>query len=423
MRYSKGDRGSQRRSILASALLAGTILANNTAAAQDTPTAPATSAEVVEERAPAPLGPVVPPEPAVDPEEWTIYVPNPESDYELPDPLTFDVETTTYTELEWVRTDLFRQHFQAVLVDVAAASQLAEARALVAAAVADRDAAQLHLDVLTSGLQAAAIDGYLNDNSSQATDLFAPNLETLGNADLSAFTTSQLIAARDQAQEELIEAEAALDQAEAAEGRAAVIKAATAIAIEELASLNVDFEERADIHSRTDRSADLSADALDPEVDLGSVIGLFRVHQELEPALDALIAHARVDGITLGGGGYRTIESQIELRLAHCGGATPPSMAAPGDDASEEDLAAFEAASEAWRNYVIYEVPAGSCSPPTAVPGNSQHQLGLAVDFSGADGSILTWQSPEFDWLVRNGADFGMINLPSEAWHWSTTGH
>ncbi len=379
--------------------------------------------DVVHDHEPAPLGPVVPPEPAVDPEEWTVYVPNPDSDYELPEPLTFDLGSTTYTEIEWVRSDLLRQHFQAVVVDIAAASQLAEAAALVVARTAERDDAQHHLDVLTLGLQTAAIDGYLNDNSSQATDLLAPNLETLGNADLSAFTTTQLIAARDDAQRELDEAEAALDDAETAEGRAAVAKAATALAIDELAGLVTEFEERAEDHARTDRSADRSADALDPEVDLGSVAGQFTVHQELEPALDALIAHARADGITLGGGGYRTIESQIELRLAHCGGATPPSMSAPGPDATEEEIAAFDAAAAEWRNYVIYEVPAGSCSPPTAVPGNSEHQLGLAVDFSGADGSILTWQSVEFEWLVLNAADFGLINLPSEAWHWSTTGH
>ena len=75
-----------------------------------------------------------------------------------------------------------------------------------------------------------------------------------------------------------------------------------------------------------------------------------------------------------------------------------------------------------YRNYVIYEMPAGACSPPTATPGNSEHQAGLAIDFT-QDGQILDSDAELFHWLEEHAEDYGLFNLPSEAWHWSTTGN
>ena len=45
-----------------------------------------------------------------------------------------------------------------------------------------------------------------------------------------------------------------------------------------------------------------------------------------------------------------------------------------------------------------------------ATPGRSVHGIGLAADLS------LT--RAQFDWLKRNGARYGLWNLPSESWHW-----
>jgi D-alanyl-D-alanine carboxypeptidase len=58
---------------------------------------------------------------------------------------------------------------------------------------------------------------------------------------------------------------------------------------------------------------------------------------------------------------------------------------------------------------------------PTAIPGRSLHELGLAVDIT-AGGSSLTAGSPGFRWLAANAATYGYVNLPSEPWHWSITG-
>jgi len=95
--------------------------------------------------------------------------------------------------------------------------------------------------------------------------------------------------------------------------------------------------------------------------------------------------------LALSGGGYRDPAAQIALREAHCGTS----------------------------QYAIYEMPASQCSPPTAKPGQSQHELGLAIDFS----NCTSRSSACYKWLAANAGSFGFYNLPSEPWHWSTTGN
>jgi hypothetical protein len=111
--------------------------------------------------------------------------------------------------------------------------------------------------------------------------------------------------------------------------------------------------------------------------------------------LDSMLAAASADGLTLGGGGYRSSESQIALRRAHCGTS----------------------------DYAIYEMSPSSCSPPTARPGQSMHEQGLAIDFTCNGGGALGSSSPCFSWLRSNAGSYGFINLPSEPWHWSVNGN
>ena len=118
------------------------------------------------------------------------------------------------------------------------------------------------------------------------------------------------------------------------------------------------------------------------------------VHADIADDVAALIDAASADGISLAGWGYRDTERQIELRIAHCG---------PTD-------------------YDIWVRPASSCSPPTAVPGRSLHEQGRAIDFT-VDGRVITSRSTDaFQWLADHAASYGLFNLPSEPWHWSTTG-
>ena len=68
------------------------------------------------------------------------------------------------------------------------------------------------------------------------------------------------------------------------------------------------------------------------------------------------------------------------------------------------------------------EMPSWECSPPVARPGRSMHEQGLAIDFT-ADGDLIRSRSrPAFIWLAANAERFGFYSLPSEPWHWSTTG-
>ena len=118
-----------------------------------------------------------------------------------------------------------------------------------------------------------------------------------------------------------------------------------------------------------------------------------RVAPSLRPNLVRMLAAAKADGIYITGGGYRSPANQIRLRAAHCGGGS----------------------------YNVYHKPSSQCHPPTARPGNSQHERGLAVDFSYS-GQIFNRSSPGYRWLRTNAWRYGFKNLPSEPWHWSTTG-
>lgn len=109
----------------------------------------------------------------------------------------------------------------------------------------------------------------------------------------------------------------------------------------------------------------------------------------------ALLLAAEADGVDLGGGGYRNPAQQVELRRAHCGTS----------------------------DFAVYRMPARRCRPPTAPPGESMHERGLAIDFTYAGKLIASRDNEGFRWLRRNARHFGLRNLPSEPWHWSTNGH
>jgi septal ring factor EnvC (AmiA/AmiB activator) len=127
-------------------------------------------------------------------------------------------------------------------------------------------------------------------------------------------------------------------------------------------------------------------------------VGGITVAASLAPNLQALLDHARRDGIVLGGSGYRSPEITARLRLAN---GCPD----------------------------VYTSPPSACRVPTAIPGTSEHEKGLAVDFTYQGQTICfplrsssCTGNRAFDWLRRNASSYGLYNLPSEAWHWSTTG-
>jgi peptidoglycan hydrolase CwlO-like protein len=117
--------------------------------------------------------------------------------------------------------------------------------------------------------------------------------------------------------------------------------------------------------------------------------GGITVNCQIKDQTLSMLNAARADGVALSGGGYRDPAQQIALRRAHCGSSY----------------------------YAIYQMPSSSCHPPTAKPGTSQHEVGLAIDFSNCSRG-----SRCFGWLSSNASSFGFYNLPSESWHWSTSG-
>lgn len=114
------------------------------------------------------------------------------------------------------------------------------------------------------------------------------------------------------------------------------------------------------------------------------------VHRNVAYAFKRMIDDARADGVVLSGGGFRTKQRQIELRKIN---GCPD----------------------------VWTAPADSCRVPTAIPGRSLHEIGLAVDVTSG-GRTLTRKSKAFTWMVANAGRYGFVNLPSEAWHWSITG-
>lgn len=115
-----------------------------------------------------------------------------------------------------------------------------------------------------------------------------------------------------------------------------------------------------------------------------------RVHTCFLSRTNAMVAAAAADGVTLrANSAWRSRDEQIALRRQNCG----------------------------TTDYDIYTKPSGQCSPPTAIPGTSNHETGLAVDFAnaGVGGAVNNW-------LRANAAGYHYANLPSESWHWSWNG-
>ncbi len=139
-----------------------------------------------------------------------------------------------------------------------------------------------------------------------------------------------------------------------------------------------------------------SSVAAGPPVGSGeiTVVRGIRIHRSIAANLDAMLAAAAADGVQISGSGYRSSERQVQLRRAHCGSS------------------AFD----------IYQKPSSQCSPPTARPGQSMHERGLAVDLTVGGRAITTRSSPAFRWLAANARQYGFFNLPSEPWHWSVNG-
>jgi LAS superfamily LD-carboxypeptidase LdcB len=133
--------------------------------------------------------------------------------------------------------------------------------------------------------------------------------------------------------------------------------------------------------------------ATSSSISLTTVRGI-TVSSSIAAQLDKMLGAAEADGITFTGQGYRSPSEQVAVRRKNCGSS----------------------------DYAVYEMNPSSCHPPTARPGTSMHERGLAIDFIYNGSLISSHSSGGYQWLNAHAATYGFYNLPSEPWHWSVNG-
>ena len=310
----------------------------------------------------------------------------------------------------------------------------AEADAALEAAAAEVEAKQAEITELDAAVKEFAVEAYIRPPSSSGL-IDALESSTIGEAELK----QSLLEAKSAAQMDSLDLlERAREDLEIARGRAeeaaAVADANRAAVGTRLSEVTLARDQQAkvaaDVQARLDRrlSEAASLASLDERLareisdeqariarqvtsrrgggggggpiaitGSGSIVSVrgIRVHESIAEQTAAMLSAAEADGISLSGGGYRDPAGQIAVRRSNCGTS----------------------------NYAVYQMPPSQCSPPTARPGQSMHERGLAIDFTYQGRVINSRSSPAFQWLRANAAGYGFYNLPSEPWHWSVNGN
>ncbi len=119
-----------------------------------------------------------------------------------------------------------------------------------------------------------------------------------------------------------------------------------------------------------------------------ATVGGITVDASIASNVQSMLEAAAGDGTSLSGSGWRSNDRQIQLRT-------------------------INGCPDVWTS------SPSSCRVPTAIPGTSMHERGLAIDFDNCSyrGSAC------YIWLANNASRFGFYNLPSEPWHWSVNGN
>lgn len=345
-------------------------------------------------------------------------------------------QAATAADLDALRaTDAQLEQALAALRRDVAAQQSAVEDAQRAVRRAERDieearaavqAAQAQIDLLEAHQQSVAVDSYIREGSNSG-DIEVLNegnplqvaerqalldLTSGRNADIA----DQLTAAREDLRDERARAQEAEQRAEEqrqrAERRLADLEAAQARQAAFAADVDRRIESRLAEAANLERlDADLSAQIAAQQAALAaqnpggggplspvpspgaislSTVGGITVAASIAGQVAGLLNASRSAGLSLGGGGYRDPAAQMAVRQANC----PDPV----------------------------NSPPSACSPPTARVGTSMHERGLAIDFTNNGRLISSRSDPAYVWLSANAGTYGLHNLPSEPWHWSTTG-
>ena len=113
-------------------------------------------------------------------------------------------------------------------------------------------------------------------------------------------------------------------------------------------------------------------------------------------------------------GGSITVDSSIASNVQSLLNASPDSIALCGWG--------WRSSAQQQQLWDAHHCDTG-CTVPTAPPGSSMHERGLAIDFTTHGRTIQSRSDPAFEWMSANASSYGLYNLPSEPWHWSTNGN
>jgi LAS superfamily LD-carboxypeptidase LdcB len=322
--------------------------------------------------------------------------------------------------------DAIEANVSAQQARVASARQAASAADAALAQARQREQQKQHeLDTLTARMKKLAVDAYINPTTGDlAATLSAKSIsDVTRKRELLQFRASRdtdLVDRLEAAREDLgvTRQNAESAQKKAADRKRSVEATLTTFqrSLEQQQTLAAQIEAKADVarselagydqqESKLTREIAIAAAASrasrsrgsGPVVNRGglSTVRGITVASSIADNLAAMLDAADADGYSFSGGGYRDPSGQIAVRRSNCGTS----------------------------DYAIYDMPASQCSPPTARPGTSMHEQGLAIDFSWNGRIIGSRSSPGYQWLARNAARYGFYNLPSEPWHWSTNGN
>ena len=250
-------------------------------------------------------------------------------------------------------------------------------RLLAAEAADEAEAHRQQAILILSDLRAAAdLEAELSVAAEERVERRLYEVQTIKQID------AQYAAEIEAAEREIAEALARQRAAEEARQRA-----------EEAARRRAEEEARQRAAEEAGQQLAESVDPTDSDLPLVWVSG-FQVHSQIADAVEGLVAAMEAEGFNLGGWGYRTAREQINLRRSHCGTS----------------------------DWAIWSQPSSSCRPPTARPGRSNHERGLAIDLTNNGRLITSRNSAVFQALQRIAPRFELKNLPSEPWHWSVDG-
>lgn len=264
----------------------------------------------------------------------------------------------------------------------------------IAEGEADLAESDARIETLREAIRARIIAAYIGQGAGQYStydpEAFADDSARIVFANSLSMTDDELI------QRIETETEAVRVQQREITGRKAELEAlvqaneaATAKLDDQVASLRA---KEAELRAKGQKLAAMFASTSGP-VGPGQICPAsgFQVNCGIADQVNRMVAAAASDGVRLAGHSFRNPSEQIALRKSNCGGSD---------------------------HHTVYVKSPSACSPPTARPGSSMHERGLALDFESCSSTGTACHQ----WMKRNGANYGFFNLPGEPWHWSTNG-